>query len=70
MPPPNPATVDETDVDEVANGPREASMLELLGAGPRSYGLSAAWLGGAATATAPTRAAVSVTVGRTLRNLT
>lgn len=42
VPPPKPvAAREETEVWETAYGPRRASMLDWLGAGPRSYGLAA-----------------------------
>ncbi len=48
VPPPKPeAASDETRYSETAYGPRTASMLAVVGAGPRSYGLSAAWAPGA-----------------------
>src|SRR5687768_3074297 len=43
VPPPKPPTRDDTVVSDTANGPRDASMLATVGAGPRSYGLAAAW---------------------------
>jgi hypothetical protein len=50
MPPPKPDTSDETDSWDVAKGPRVASRIALVGAGPLSKGLSAACAVGAATA--------------------
>ena len=45
-PPPKPVTLSEdTLCEDVANGPRLASRIAVVGAGPRSYGLGG--LGGA-----------------------
>lgn len=54
-------------VCEVAYEPRLASILALLGAGPRSYGLSAACAPGISAVTRPAVAAAAATANPTVR---
>lgn len=72
MPPPKPATLDGTEVCDVANGPRLASMLALVGSGPRSNGFSSwAPTGGAPPAsTLPAMAIESASVASRRRPVT
>src|SRR5689334_17324195 len=63
VPPPKPETTsEETEVCETAYGPRGASMLARVGAGPRSYGLSAACAPGVESVVRPTTAATAAAV--------
>src|SRR3712207_6255398 len=60
VPPPNPLTLERaTVVWATANGPVAASMLALVGAGPRSYGLTAPVAPSAATTVGPVRGAAT-----------
>src|SRR5688572_8112613 len=54
VPPPKPVTTRrDTLTSETANEPRRASMLDTVGSGPRSYGLSSACATGMPTTAVP-----------------
>src|SRR3954447_20486112 len=66
-PPPNPLTSGDTFSVATANGPREASSAARVGAGPRSYGLSAAWAAVVPEAMLTATAAIIATRNRSAR---
>ncbi|MET8348642.1 hypothetical protein [Micromonospora sp. NPDC005206] len=67
-PPPKPVMLSEdTFCEDVANGPRLASRIAVVGAGPRSYGFSAACTAPEGPARTPPATRAAASASRTAR---